>query len=67
MANHWDMRYREHDIVYGYLPNVFLASQLAIKQPGSLYLPCDGEGIGSSSRPSPPGLTPVREDVMDEL
>ena len=44
MANHWDMRYREHDIVYGYLPNVFMASQLAIKSPGSLYLPCDGEG-----------------------
>ena len=44
MSNPWNVRYSEHETVYGTRPNVFMASQLAIRTPGSLYLPCDGEG-----------------------
>lgn len=42
--NMWDERYREHQTVYGTAPNQFLASQLALRAPGSIALPCDGEG-----------------------
>ena len=44
MANGWDQRYRENEIVYGFLPNAFMASQLLLRESGTLYLPCDGEG-----------------------
>lgn len=42
--NVWDERYRKHDTVYGVKPNAFWASQLALLPPGSVCLPCDGEG-----------------------
>ena len=42
--NVWDERYRKHDTVYGVKPNAFWASQLALLAPGSVCLPCDGEG-----------------------
>ena len=42
--NMWDDRYRTHDTVYGVQPNAFWASQLALRTPGSVCLPCDGEG-----------------------
>jgi hypothetical protein len=44
MINAWDQRYATHPTVYGTLPNVFMASQLALRTPGTIYLPCDGEG-----------------------
>lgn len=42
--NMWDERYRAHETVYGTKPNVFWASQLGMLAPGSVALPCDGEG-----------------------
>lgn len=42
--NHWDQRYGDNVTVYGEKPNVFFASQLALRKGGSLCLPCDGEG-----------------------
>ena len=42
--NRWDERYRTNETVYGHMPNVFWASQLAMMNPGHVCLPCDGEG-----------------------
>ena len=42
--NMWDERYRTNETVYGQLPNVFWASQMAMLNPGTVCLPCDGEG-----------------------
>ena len=42
--NMWDERYSANDTVYGVQPNVFFASQLAMRNAGSVCLPCDGEG-----------------------
>lgn len=40
----WDERYSANDTVYGVQPNVFFASQLAMRELGTVCLPCDGEG-----------------------
>ena len=42
--NTWDERYSANDTVYGVQPNVFFASQLALRKAGTVCLPCDGEG-----------------------
>ena len=42
--NMWDERYSANDTVYGVQPNVFFASQLALRNAGTVCLPCDGEG-----------------------
>ena len=42
--NMWDERYSANDTVYEVQPNVFFASQLAMRELGTVCLPCDGEG-----------------------
>jgi len=44
MATFWDERYRSQEYVYGENPNVFFAGQLSRLQPGTIILPCEGEG-----------------------
>lgn len=44
VMNMWDERYRTNETVYGQLPNVFWASQMAMLNVGTVCLPCDGEG-----------------------
>jgi SAM-dependent methyltransferase len=44
MSNPWDERYSSEDYVYGESPNVFFADYLRKLQPGTLLLPCEGEG-----------------------
>lgn len=44
MLNQWDERFSSNHYVYGKDPNVFLAEQLALLHPGSILLPCEGEG-----------------------
>jgi SAM-dependent methyltransferase len=44
MKSFWDNRYAESDYVYGEEPNVFFAEQLKLMKPGTIILPCDGEG-----------------------
>ena len=45
----WDARYSAHTDLYGALPNAFFAEQLALLPPGTLLLPCDGEGRNAIS------------------
>jgi SAM-dependent methyltransferase len=40
----WNERYSEREFVYGESPNVFFAETLSSIIPGSIILPCDGEG-----------------------
>ena len=40
----WNERYSENEFVYGESPNVFFADTIAQLHPGTIILPCDGEG-----------------------
>ena len=42
--NPWDVRYATRETLYGHAPNAFFATTLATLPPGTLLLPCDGEG-----------------------
>jgi len=44
MSNFWNERYSEKEYVYGEDPNVFFAEQLSPLKPGTIILPCEGEG-----------------------
>ena len=44
MSEFWNERYREKDYVYGEEPNVFFKEQIRLLNPGTLILPCEGEG-----------------------
>jgi len=45
MKTFWNERYKEEELAYGDLPNVFFAEELdKIKQPGKLLLPMEGQG-----------------------
>ena len=44
MKEFWNNRYSEKEFVYGELPNVFLAEELKKLEPGTIILPCEGEG-----------------------
>jgi len=44
MNSFWNERYGGSDFVYGETPNVFFAENLAMLTPGTIILPCDGEG-----------------------
>jgi hypothetical protein len=44
MSNFWNERYSEKEYVYGEEPNVFFAEQLSKLTPGTIILPCEGEG-----------------------
>jgi len=44
MKEFWNERYRNTQYVYGKKPNVFFAQQLEKLAPGTLILPCEGEG-----------------------
>lgn len=44
MNSFWNERYNQKDFVYGEAPNVFFAEELAKLSPGTIILPCDGEG-----------------------
>jgi SAM-dependent methyltransferase len=40
----WNERYSENEFVYGEAPNVYFAEELSKLKPGTIILPCDGEG-----------------------
>lgn len=40
----WDKRYSLEEYVYGETPNIFFANQIKGLEPGTLVLPCEGEG-----------------------
>ncbi|HAL81396.1 MAG TPA: SAM-dependent methyltransferase [Mucilaginibacter sp.] len=44
MKNFWNERYSTQEYIYGEEPNVFFADELEKLKPGSIILPCDGEG-----------------------
>lgn len=44
MSEFWNERYRAKDYVYGEEPNVFFKEQIQKLNPGTLILPCEGEG-----------------------
>jgi SAM-dependent methyltransferase len=44
MKSFWNNRYAEREYVYGEEPNVFFAEQLKLIKPGTIILPCEGEG-----------------------
>ena len=44
MSNFWDDRYSKEEYIYGTMPNAFFAQELRKLKPGSIILPCDGEG-----------------------
>lgn len=44
MNNIWDDRYSLKEYFYGEEPNVFFAEQLGKLNPGTIILPCEGEG-----------------------
>ena len=44
MKDFWDSRYKETAFVYGEMPNVFFAEELKKIEPGTIILPCEGEG-----------------------
>jgi SAM-dependent methyltransferase len=44
MSNPWNERYSNEEYVYSESPNVFFANQISKLQPGTLLLPCEGEG-----------------------
>lgn len=47
MKNIWNERFSEKEYVYGEEPNVFFATQLDALPPGTIILPCEGEGRNS--------------------
>jgi len=44
MSNPWNERYSQTEYVYGETPNSFFTEQLDQLKPGTLLLPCEGEG-----------------------
>jgi len=44
VSTFWDNRYSENETVYGNEPNVFFREYIDKAIPGSLLLPCEGEG-----------------------
>ena len=44
MKDIWNDRYKSNNYVYGKAPNIFFAEQLNKLDPGTLILPCEGEG-----------------------
>lgn len=44
MSQFWDERFANKEYVYGHEPNTFFKKTLDELQPGSLLLPCEGEG-----------------------
>ena len=40
----WNERYSENEFVYGEAPNVYFAEELSKLKPGTIILPCEGEG-----------------------
>ena len=40
----WNERYSQREFVYGEAPNEFFADELSKLMPGTIILPCDGEG-----------------------
>jgi hypothetical protein len=44
MSDFWNERYGHQEYVYGEEPNVFFAAQLQQLVPGTIILPCEGEG-----------------------
>ncbi len=44
MSEFWNQRYSEKDYVYGEEPNEFFKEQIQKLDPGTLILPCEGEG-----------------------
>jgi SAM-dependent methyltransferase len=44
MSNFWNERYSEKEYVYGENPNIFFEEQLSQLNPGTIILPCEGEG-----------------------
>ncbi|MDO9038114.1 MAG: class I SAM-dependent methyltransferase [Lutibacter sp.] len=44
MTNFWNERYGNQEYIYGKTPNVFFAEQLQKLKPGTILLPCEGEG-----------------------
>ncbi|MBB3058031.1 class I SAM-dependent methyltransferase [Mucilaginibacter gotjawali] len=44
MKSFWDERYSAKEYIYGEEPNVFFAAELRKLKPGTIILPCDGEG-----------------------
>lgn len=44
MNSFWNERYSDREFVYGELPNVYFADTLNALEPGTIILPCDGEG-----------------------
>ena len=44
MNSFWNERYGGKDFVYGETPNVYFAEMLSTLSPGTIILPCDGEG-----------------------
>lgn len=44
MSSFWDERYSKSEYAYGEAPNVFFEKQLNQLIPGTIILPCEGEG-----------------------
>lgn len=44
MSNLWNERYSQTEYIYGEMPNVFFAKELDSLSPGTIILPCEGEG-----------------------
>lgn len=44
MTQYWNERYSQEAYVYGEAPNEFFAAQLKNTLPGTMVLPCEGEG-----------------------
>lgn len=44
MKAFWDERYKDQEYAYGTQPNEFFKYQLGQQNPGTLLLPCEGEG-----------------------
>lgn len=44
MNSFWNERYSQQEFVYGEAPNIFFAEVLSKLKPGTIILPCDGEG-----------------------
>jgi ubiquinone/menaquinone biosynthesis C-methylase UbiE len=44
MKEYWNQRYNASSYIYGKAPNEFFAEQLGKVSPGSVLLPCEGEG-----------------------
>ena len=44
MNNFWNERYSVKEYIYGEEPNIFFSEQLSKIKPGTIILPCEGEG-----------------------